>query len=412
MPGLFVPGPIDMISLHAKVGTSIDHQPLLLRVSKNWKLPRALRNREAILSESSQECEAADSDGFGAVVIKQPGSTPCMRMVGNRLIVHLPEKLFHIEEGDILKISPRHGEIFVLYRKQSHFNSLFVTERCNSYCVMCSQPPREVDDDHLVTELQQIIPLMAPETVELGITGGEPTLLGTRLIDLVSTCKNYLPQTSLHMLSNGRLFNYLSLCEELKKVNHPDLMIGIPVYSDLSHVHDFVVQAEGAFVQTMRGILNLARCGIGVEIRIVLHRYTVERLPSLCRFIARNLPFVRHVALMGLEQMGFTKMNIEALWIDPMEYRDQIRRGADILLSARMNASIYNHQLCTLDRALWPIARQSISDWKREFIDDCAHCTVRDQCCGFFFSTIKRHSTGIHPITSELDLSSIVSAAG
>lgn len=390
-----------MISLHAKSGEGFDHPPLLLRLTRNRQLPQPLRSREALLDESGVEIDAVGTDGFGAILIKHSGATPCIRAAESGLIVHLPEKLFHVEEGDILKIVPKHAEIFILYRKKSAFNTLFVTERCNSYCVMCSQPPREVDDDHLVTELEQIIPLMDPDTAELGITGGEPTLLGTRLLDLIRTCKNYLPRTSLHMLSNGRLFNYLSLCDQLRQIAHPDFMIGIPVYSDLSHIHDFVVQAKGAFVQTTRGILNLARCGVGVEIRIVLHSYTVERLPALCRFIARNFPFARHVALMGLEQMGFTKMNIEALWIDPTDYRDQLRRGADILLAAGMNVSIYNHQLCILDRSLWPLARQSISDWKREFIDVCENCTVRDQCCGFFFSTTKRHSSGIRPISAE-----------
>jgi sulfatase maturation enzyme AslB (radical SAM superfamily) len=58
---------------------------------------------------------------------------------------------------------------------------------------------------------------------------------------------------------------------------------------------------RGAFDETVQGLLNLKRFGQRVEILIVLHKETIERLVSTCEFIARNLLFVDHVALMGLE---------------------------------------------------------------------------------------------------------------
>jgi His-Xaa-Ser system radical SAM maturase HxsC len=166
----------------------------------------------------------------------------------------------------------------------------------------------------------EAIPLMSRDTEELGITGGEPTLLRGGLLQLIEACKLHLPRTGLHVLSNGRLFNYLSLCQAVARLEHQDLMFGIPLYSDLPSRHDFVVQAAGAFDQTIRGIMNLKRCGAAVEIRVVLHRQTIDRLRQLARFISRNLLVVDHVALMGLENMGYVKMNLPALWIDPIDY--------------------------------------------------------------------------------------------
>ena len=32
---------------------------------------------------------------------------------------------------------------------------------------------------------------------------------------------------------------------------------------------------------------------------------------------------------------------------------------------------IYNHQLCLIDRGLWPFAVKSISDWKNEYHPEC-----------------------------------------
>lgn len=67
------------------------------------------------------------------------------------------------------------------------------------------------------------------------------------------------------------------------------------------------MQAHGAFDQTVAGLHQAARNGIRVEIRVVLHRLTIPRLTRLVEYIYRNLSFVEHVALMGLEYVGHAK---------------------------------------------------------------------------------------------------------
>jgi len=274
---------------------------------------------------------------------------------------------------------------------------MLVTERCNSFCVMCSQPPRDIDDSHIVDDLLQAIPLFDRGAREIGITGGEPTLIGTRLFTLVERLKSYLPETSVHILSNGRNFKDIELAQSIARLRHPDLMIGIPLYSDVPSIHDFVVQADGAFDETIAGILNLKRCGVRVEIRVVVHRETYERLPALSRFIARNLLFVDHVALMGLELMGFAKSNLDAIWIDPVEYQPQLREATEWLAANRVRVSIYNHQLCLLDPAIRRFAVRSISDWKNEYMPECEGCELKHDCGGFFSSAKLRYSANIRP---------------
>jgi His-Xaa-Ser system radical SAM maturase HxsC len=175
-------------------------------------------------------------------------------------------------------------------------------------------------------------------------------------------------------------------------------MIAVPLYSDIASLHDHVVQAEGAFDETIRGLMNLARFGQRIELRIVLHKLTVDRLPEFAEFVARNLPFVDHVALMGLELMGYTKMNMDALWIDPVDYQPSLRDAVKILVSGKVTPIIFNHQLCLLDRSLWPFSAKSISDWKNEYVDACGTCSVKRDCGGFFASGITKHSRAIQPI--------------
>jgi His-Xaa-Ser system radical SAM maturase HxsC len=309
----------------------------------------------------------------------------------------LPTELHYVAEGDVVRVDPERRHLHALYRKSSDSNFFLVTERCDNFCIMCSQPPREVNDDWLVDELQEVVPLIDKSTQCLGITGGEPGLLGERLTNLVRTLTHELPNTALHMLSNGRAFANARFARDFASVRHPDLMLGIPLYSDLAEEHDYVVQSSGAFDETVRGILNLKKYGVRVELRVVIHRDTIQRLPDLASFIARNLIFMDHVALMGLELTGFAKTNLDALWVDPVDYMPQLTEAVRRLQRARVPTSVYNHQLCVLPAELHPFARKSISDWKNGYAPECQDCARIEDCGGFFESGVTRRSRAIAP---------------
>jgi His-Xaa-Ser system radical SAM maturase HxsC len=166
-------------------------------------------------------------------------------------------------------------------------------------------------------------------------------------------------------------------------------MAAIPVYAAVDYLHDYVVQAKGAFDETVLGILKLKDRGQRVEIRVVLHALTAPVVEETCRWIARNLPFVDHVALMGLENTGFAIANDAMLWMDPMDYRDGLAKAVDHLAAAGVNVSIYNLPKCVLSRSVWPHELQSISDWKNAFVEECERCEERKNCSGFFTTRLR-----------------------
>jgi His-Xaa-Ser system radical SAM maturase HxsC len=376
---------------HLRALASASDAPFIGRICEQPDLPLAARAREVLLLRTAT---ASLPSGFRAYLLHEAGEPdPILRDV-----YVLGEEMHYLAQGDVVRIDPRRQFVSALYRRSSPSNSLLVTERCDNFCVMCSQPPKPQDDSWIVEELKQVIPLIAPETNEIGITGGEPALLGESLGELVDTLKRYLPRTAVHILSNGRRFADLEFARTLSRIRHPDLMIGIPVYSDLPEEHDYVVQARGAFSQTVRGILNLKRLRTRVEVRFVVHHDTYRRLPEFARFLARNLLFVDHVAIMGLELMGFAKTNLDALWVDPLDYQAQLVEAVHILDRVGMNVSIYNHQLCVLDRRLHSFSRRSISDWKNAYFEGCNGCSQKSACGGFFASSSLRRSRGIAPI--------------
>jgi His-Xaa-Ser system radical SAM maturase HxsC len=307
-------------------------------------------------------------------------------------------QLDYLDDGDVVAVEPN-GFVRTLYRRTSQHNFILVTEQCNSLCLMCSQPPKSIDDSGRLTEHLRLVDLIDPATEELGITGGEPTLFRDGFLELIGRCKERLPSTALHVLTNGRLFFYRRFAEKLGRIAHPDLVLGIPLYSDIDSMHDHIVQAAGAFEQTVIGLQNLDRYDVRVEIRVVLHALSIPRLPQLAAFIARNFPFACHVALMGLEMFGLVHKHLDELWIDPADYQNELLEATEILSDAGMNVSIYNHQLCVLERPLWPLARKSISDWKNVYLPECNGCGAIERCGGFFQSGTKIRSSHIRPLS-------------
>jgi len=235
----------------------------------------------------------------------------------------------------------------------------------------------------------------------MGITGGEPTIAGDALRDLIIRMRNQWPTTALHMLTNGRRFAWREQASAWATLGHPNLTFAIPLYADVPEIHDYIVQARHAFVQTVLGLERMGAWGQRIEIRVVLQQATLPRLERLARFIGRNLPFVSQVSLMGLEVTGFAKTNLRDVWVDPSDpdYQDVLASACETLENAGIHPLILNHQLCVLRPTLWRFSTVSISDWKREYVDCCSDCAVRTQCGGVFATSRGKVSANLRTLS-------------
>ena len=295
-----------------------------------------------------------------------------------------------IEINDI--ISVKNSKIRSVYREKSNNNFIFATIRCNSNCLMCSQPPLDVDDtleNYLIWDYA--IDLLEESPKHLTITGGEPTLLGERLVLLINKILKKFPDLLITILSNGRLLALENTIDTLSSIKlKKNVVFAIPLYSDVYKVHDHIVQAKDAFHQTCLGIHKISSLGFPVEIRVVLHKLSNPRLLSLSKFIHKNFPFVYHVTFMGLEIIGYTKANkLELIEEDHIMAEKNLLDSLKFLSSWKYNISIYNTPLCHIPESLWNYAKQSISDWKNSFKPECEKCILKKDCSGFFTWNIK-----------------------
>ena len=343
------------------------------------------RSNEILVSDNVSKA----AFGYSAIITTHP------IVPGNTKPYVLIDSIEDFHEGDVVVLNQK-GEIIFVYEITSCHNAIMATERCNHRCIMCPQPPVLQEKDKTQFNLK-LISLMDKDTQEIGITGGEPTLIGDKLFILIGQIQKQLPKASISILSNGVKFADKEYAMKLAKCRHQDLQIDIPLFSDITEEHNRIVGAN-TFYKTVQGLYNLALFRQRIGLRIVVHKQTYKRLPQFADFIYHNFPFVSQVAFMQMETTGLAKENFDDLWIDPYDYNEQLREAVLLLADRGMKPYIYNAQLCVLPEDIRCYAQQSIPDWKDIYIPECEGCALKGQCAGFFESNRQAYSTHIRKI--------------
>lgn len=290
----------------------------------------------------------------------------------------------HIEASDIVRLDVNKSQVLVLFRESDIHHALLLTNRCNSYCLMCSQPPTKQDDSWLINEALDVIRHIKIAPRVLGLSGGEPLLLGAGLRQILDAINDQHPTTRIEVLTNGRLFSEPVIADLVLEGLQANVHWLVPLYGHADFLHDFVVQTPGAYEQTLAGLLTLQEHRQPLQLRIVLIEPVLQELNELCGFIGRNLPFVREVALMACEPIGFAMANREQCEVDLAAWGTALRQASTTLSRYAVPHIFMNTPLCGLPMTLWPRAHKSISDWKNCYTEECDHCSVKQQCSGLF----------------------------
>lgn len=308
------------------------------------------------------------------------------------------EDLSVFDDYDVIEVNSA-GAYSIVYQNCSSDNVLFITNKCNSNCIMCpdSDASRCKEMPNRKDFLDRLIDLIPSDTNHLTITGGEPTLLKWDFIDILTQCKNKFPCTEFLMLSNARSLANAEYRESFLNAVPQRFRLAVPIYGVDAATHDTITRAQGSFEQTLWALQNIGN-RIELEIRIVVMRKTYQELPNIAKFLAEQLPFISTVSIMGIELMGNAAIGRNLLWVDYPDTVPYIKQAIQILLHAGIDAKIYNYPLCNLPRSLWSMTPRSITGYKIRYKDECNHCIVKEMCGGFFFSTLHFEDITVYPI--------------
>ncbi|MCS4330093.1 His-Xaa-Ser system radical SAM maturase HxsC, partial [Klebsiella pneumoniae] len=96
------------------------------------------------------------------------------------------------------------------------------------------------------------------------------------------------PDTALHVLTNGRKFSDINFTQEMaKRSKKIKITFGIPLYSLRPLVHDHLVGNDGAFNETVKGLINAGNSGINIELRVIPTLANYTELDDIVEFVGR-----------------------------------------------------------------------------------------------------------------------------
>ncbi len=152
--------------------------------------------------------------------------------------------------------------------------------QCNNRCVFCVQgdkrdtePCRPADDVRAQLERHRA------RCDAVVFTGGEVTLRDD-LLDQVRVARD-LGYRAIQVQTNGRRMSYAPYVDALIDAGVTELAPAI--HGADAATHDALVQARGAFKQTVRGIRHARSRGLPVVLNSVIVRQNVAQLPAMVR---------------------------------------------------------------------------------------------------------------------------------
>ena len=193
--------------------------------------------------------------------------------------------------GDVIEL-PQKGKVIRLHDGSSSSALVYVTNQCNSNCIMCPDSVKaRTRPNHITYEyLMEYISLLPSDLSHVDITGGEPTLLKYQLLPLIQRMTERAEEAEVLMLSNGRSFADRKYAEKFSVFSNKRFKVEIPVHSAEPGKHDLIAGCPGSFAQTMAGIHHILEAGVEVGIRIVVSRLNYQELNSIIQFIHQEFP--------------------------------------------------------------------------------------------------------------------------
>ena len=303
-----------------------------------------------------------------------------------------------LHDLDVLEIFDN-GAVRLQCSEYADDNTLFITSKCNSNCVMCPSGDYSRREG-VIPEAEEIMELVRHypyNTKHITITGGEPFLFRDAMFQVLSSLKENLRETEFLILTNGRIFCLDKYVEQLGQTVPRHTTLAIPLHGSTANRHDAITRTAGSFSQTISGISKLLAAHIPVELRIVVSRLNADDLASIARLIINQIPRVYSVHFIGLEMLGNAAVNSADVWIPYHVAFIALKEAADLLIHAGINVAFYNFPLCAVERAYWPICKKSISEYKRNFPNPCQRCKQNQNCGGVFSGSLRYSISDLQP---------------
>jgi len=257
-----------------------------------------------------------------------------------------------------------------------------VWNQCNNNCVMCSNySVRNMQEGRNIDYFVNTIKEREPSPKEITLTGGEP-FLNPKIFNLLKKLEASYPETPINILSNGRVFYYDKYCEELKKHLNKNIKIAISLLGPNPKIHDSITKARGSFNQTVKGVQNLIKRKIPVELRVIILKQNFEKLEDITQFIIKNLRGVEYVVFIFVDLISNAQKNKEQVAVSYSEALPRLSNSMSLLKEKGIDFRIYHFPLCIVPYEFWENSWISVEKSKIIKPKSCSKCQYSKYCVG------------------------------
>ncbi|RJO71950.1 MAG: radical SAM protein [Myxococcales bacterium] len=267
---------------------------------------------------------------------------------------------------------------------------------CNNKCFFCVQGDKRYHYPNKTTEeVKKILGDARRETDSIVFTGGEVTIRPD-FPELVRHAAS-LGFARVQVQTNGRAFASKKYCETIVRAGANEFSPAI--HGPRPEIHDYLVNAAGAFKQTVMGIRNLKEMGQIVIMNSVITRPNYRHLPETARlFVALKVDQFQFAFVHALGSAGknFEMMVPRKSLIEPYLKRALqigIQAGCRVMTEAIPYCFMEGFEANVAERYI-PHTKIIDADW---VVDDyteyrwtegkakgpnCGECAYFDECEG------------------------------
>lgn len=258
-----------------------------------------------------------------------------------------------------------------------------VWNKCNNNCIMCSNYfVRNIDEgERTFSSMLSRVKEKEPEPKEITFTGGEP-FLNPGIFDLIDRFRNLYPKTRINILSNGRLFYYPKYCAKLKKHFDSNMQLAVSICGHSSKVHDSVTLTKNSFVQTAKGIKNLLKQGIPIELRVIVLQQNVKHLEAIANYVSKNFKGINYVVFIFVDLVSNAVKNKKLVAVKYTKTIPYLAKSLNVLKKNNVDFRLYHFPLCILPAEYWKNSWVSVERSKIKPTAKCKKCTCSKECVG------------------------------
>lgn len=291
--------------------------------------------------------------------------------------------------------------------------------KCNSHCVMCTNPDyyirNDIKADYTFAGIKNRLDRYKKGSEEFSkfndvpsvftFTGGECTM-NPDLFKIVDYAFKEFPHTRMDLLTNGRRFSDPKFALKTLRL-FPDLYYIIPLHGHNARIHEAVTRAPRSYQEVIEGVQNLFKFGLEphrMEIRVVVVGFNFRYLAEIAETIMREWPEVKRLVYIFMEPEGQAEKNLRSIKVEYTETTPYVKKLATFAKHFDL-FKLYHFPLCTQHPSTWHLIDRTLDKSERSFIDACDDCTMRKYCLGVHNEYIGNIGIGeIKPILDHYDI--------